>query len=180
MRSTCAYLLSSFLLLLWSSSSASQPHLEKAVTYLGHVEHGNNRSVLIDRWNRAVGAPVGSPWCASYVAHCLTSGGARDPRARTAWSRGYITSTSIPASRILTGAYRVRKGDILIWRRSATQGHIGFALEDWNGAKGKTIEGNTSSGQVGSQWNGNGVYTRFRVVSPYNHFRITHVTPVRY
>ncbi len=180
MRFTCAFLLCSFWLLLSSSSLAGPAHLDSATTYLGHVEHGNNRSGLIDRWNRAVGAPLGSPWCASYVAHCLAAGRARDPRVRSAWSRAYITARSIPAARVLSGAYKVRKGDIVIWRRSATQGHIGFAKEDWDGAKGQTIEGNTSSGKVGSQWNGNGVYARVRTVSLYNHFRITHFTRVEY
>lgn len=180
MRSTCAFLLFSFWLLHWSSNANAQQHLLIASSHIGHLEHGNNRSALIDRWNHAVGAPLGSPWCASFVSFCLAQGFVKGPATRSAWSRAFVLRSSIPASWVLSGQYQVRKGDIIIWRRSATQGHIGFAKEDWRGSKGATIEGNTSSGLKGSQWNGNGVFARQRSISPFNHFRITHITPVTY
>ena len=180
MRSTCAFLLCSFLLLHSSSEALAQQHLLVANSFIGHTEHGNNRSAHIDRWNHAVSAPLGSPWCASFVSFCLAQGRVKAPKTRSAWSRAFVLRGSIPASRVLTGEYKVRQGDIIIWRRSATQGHIGFAKEDWRAAKGATIEGNTSSGLKGSQWNGNGVFVRTRSISPFNHFRITHITPVSY
>lgn len=180
MRSTCSYLLCSFLLLVSSSDATPQPHLDTARSYIGTREHGNNRGALVDRWNRFVRAPYGSPWCAAFVSYCLSAGNARSPRVRSAWSRAFTAHPAVSATAVLTGAYKVRAGDIIVWRRSATAGHIGFALENWKKHTGKTIEGNTSSGQGGSQWDGGGVYIRTRSVSPYNHFRITHFVPVGY
>lgn len=183
MRYTCSSLLCSFLLLLWSSDLTAQlPHLDTAKSYLGVKERGNNRGDLIDRWNRAVRAPLGSPWCASYVSWCCTSGRVERPGVRSAWSRAFIVSYSIPANKVLTGEYTPQAGDIVIWRRSATAGHIGFVSQTWTrkAAKGWTIEGNTSSSSKGSQWNGGEVAQKWRSVNPFNHFRITHFTPVFY
>lgn len=179
MRSTCAFLLCLCWLLL--SSSSAQPHVDTALRYIGTIEHGVNRGRLVDSWNRAVRAPMGSPYCASFVSYCLTASRARTPTVRTAWSRGFITAQSIPASKVLTGEYQIQKGDILIWRRTATQGHIGFAIVRWIRVRGRSAEANTSPENVsGSQWNGGGVYARYRAVSLYNHFRITHITKVAY
>lgn len=180
MRYICAYLLCSFWLLVSSSDVLGQPHLDTARKYVGTVERGNNRGDLVDAWNRAVRAPLGSPYCASFVSHCLSRGGARSPRVRSAWSRAFVTPAAIPAAHVLTGKYAVKPGDIIVWRRSATAGHIGFASKNWVRGKGETIEANTSSGIAGSQWDGGGVYTRHRTVNLYNHFRITHFVPVGY
>jgi hypothetical protein len=44
--------------------------VELASKYVGVTEEplGSNRSKLIDQWNTAVGVPVGSFWCASFVS----------------------------------------------------------------------------------------------------------------
>lgn len=64
-------------------------------------------------------------------------------------------------------------GTIIVWRRGTTPfGHAGL-VEIWKGRSGTTIEGNTSSGERGSQNDGDGVYRRRRTINPTNYFRIT-------
>ncbi len=42
---------------------------------------------------------------------------------------------------------------------------------DYCAFDGTDIEGNTSSGRSGNQWNGGGVWHRNRTINPYNHFQ---------
>lgn len=167
------------LLLLLAPSKAHTPHVDSALTFVGLREtHGNNRSPIIDRWNRAVGAPLGSPYCASAVSAWLQLAHISRPRLRSASSRAFtrITDSEVfTALQILRGEAKVLKGDIVVWVR-AGGGHIGIAYADWKGATGKVIEANTSppSGD-GSQWNGDGIWVKSRRISPYTAFRITHI-----
>lgn len=168
------------LLLLAVSSLNTQPHVDTAKRYVGITEtHGNNRSPVIDRWNRAVGVPLGSPYCASAVSAWLTSAHAQLPRMRSARARGFISVRAIEANRVLRGECTVEAGDIIIWQR-AGGGHIGIAAERWSGSHGKVIEANTSSGKRGSQWNGDGIWIRERRITPLTAFRITHIVKVSY
>ena len=173
----------SLLFSIWvlaSYDAHTQPHLDTARSYIGTREHGNNRGTLVDLWNRFVRAPYGSPWCASFVSWCLDVAHARSPRTRTAWSRGFVDESAIPAAMVLSGAVNIEPGDILIWRRSPSLGHIGFSSSHWKRAKGRSVEGNTSNGLSGSQWDGGGVYERSRLINLYDHFRITHIRKVKY
>jgi hypothetical protein len=73
---------------------------------------------------------------------------------------------------VLRGGYHPKAGDIIIWARgSSIQGHAGFVLQDWKGISGWTLEANTSAGK-GSQYDGNGVFKRWRKIEPYAYFRI--------
>lgn len=178
MRSSSLSLLC-WLLLLLAPCSAGNLHVDTALKYVGHREtHGNNRSPVIDRWNRAVGAPLGSPYCASGVSDWLRAGRVRHPRLRSASSRAFARVTDcqvFTASQVLRGEVQVLKGDIIVWIR-AGGGHIGVAAEDWTGAKGRVVEANTAPpyGQ-GSQWNGDGIWIKARRITPYTAFRITHI-----
>jgi hypothetical protein len=42
-----------------------------------------------------------------------------------------------------------------------------------------TVEGNTSSGKSGSQWNGDGIWFRKRAIDPFGSFRMHSVVPVK-
>jgi hypothetical protein len=178
MRSSSLSLLF-WLLLLLAPCEAGTPHVDTALTYVGTREtHGNNRSPVIDRWNRAVGAPLGSPYCASGVSDWIRAGRLRHPRLRSASSRAFTRATDcevFTAAQVLRGEVKVRKGDIIVWIR-AGGGHIGLAAEDWPHTQGKVIEANTAppNGQ-GSQWNGDGIWVKVRRITPYTAFRITHI-----
>lgn len=154
-----------------------------ATTYVGQTEtHGANRSPIIDSMNRAVGAPLGSPYCASAVSWYLDKVGASVPQYRTAWSRAFVRSRgAVEAGQILRGEYSPRRGDVVVWKRSGAGGHIGIVTEDWHGATGRVSEANTSAPNAsGSQWNGDGFWIRKRSINRLSAFRITHVIPVQF
>lgn len=153
----------------------SLPHLKIALSYVGLREIGPNRHPAIDRWNQRVGVPVGSSYCASFVSFCLDSAGALYPPIRTAWSRSF-TRYGVP---IGLSDLKVKRGSILVWIRQSG-GHIGFVHSVIGVGKWKTVEANTSQGYRGSQYNGDGIWIRYRKYEPFNTFRITHYVPVRY
>lgn len=138
--------------------------------------HGPNRSPVIDRWNRAVSIPLGSPYCASACSAWLTESGCEHTRIRSGWSRAFVQDPrAVSASKVLRGEVNVEKGDIIVWKRKGG-GHIGIAAEDWEGSEGATIEANTSPPKgKGSQWDGDGVWRRWRKITPFGSYRITHV-----
>ncbi len=162
------------------SIPAEPTHIRVAASYVGSIEKPNNRGPLMDRWNRAVHAPLGSPYCASFVSWCLSQSCAVAPTVRSASSRAFVTKQSIP---ILSATPKqLQSFPIIVWIRRGG-GHVGFIRSEKKGIL-TTIEANTSSGSGGSQWNGGGVWQRRRnlkqIASPYNVFRATHITLVTY
>lgn len=80
---------------------------------------------------------------------------------------------TIKASEVIEKNMKLPAGTIIVWRRGTTPfGHAGI-VEKWQGRTGSTIEGNTSSGQRGSQHDGDGVWRRQRTINTTNYFRIT-------
>lgn len=102
-------------------------------------------------------------WCGSFVG---------DVYRRAGWdSRGLVWMPYVPyieawAKKI--GAWktsRAQSGDIVVYGFGRTSGqHTGIAYPDEStgGDSYRAIEGNTSSGDGGSQTNGDGVYVRYR------------------
>ena len=171
-------------------------HLSVAEGFVGIVEEprNSNRGPLINRFLASVGLePVklrtgewkSYPYCAAFVSFCLNEApdSVAFPLVRSAKSRDFVTAQSIEANKVLRGTVRIDPGTLVVWKRNRNpqdaSGHVGFVV-DWEGQAGTTIEGNTSSGQQGSQRDGDGVYMRKRMLSPASAFRITHFTPVRY
>lgn len=152
------------------AGSDSLRHLRIASSYVGLRELSPNRHPVIDRWNTQVGAPLGSPYCASFVSFVLDSSTAKYPPIRTARSRAFVRY-GIPIDRA-----DIRVGGIFVWIRKGG-GHIGF-VRGYYKSGWRTIEANTSSGRYGSQYNGDGVWERIRYYEPFNTFRITHYVPV--
>jgi hypothetical protein len=152
-------------------------HVDSIERYIGLREtHGKNRNPIIDAWNRAVRVPVGSAYCASCVSAMLEAANIIEVAIRSARARAFIDERAIPVADVLSGKYTIKRGDLLIWRR-AGGGHIGIAYADWVGIEGWVVEANTSSGKSGSQWNGDGIWIRWRKIVPFGVFRITHVVP---
>jgi len=159
---------------------ADLPHVFIAKQYINHVEQRGNRGYIIDGWNREAKNALGSPYCAAFVAHCLNSAGAIRPTYRGGYSRYYIDKTSVALPASIQGNLA---GWLLVFKRKGG-GHIGIITYS-NGNYSRTIEANTSGeGYAGSQYDGGGVFERTRnlrtLASPYNVFRATHITPVRY
>lgn len=155
-------------------------HLRIAESYLHVREIGNNSSPEIDQWLKYVGLNPGNPYCAAFVSFCIAEAGAREPPVKSGLARHFIRSNSIPASKVLIGIEQIPPGSIVVWRRGNTIfGHVGI-VKQWDKAKGITIEANTSSGERGSQSDGDGVYIRSRTIIPGAVFRITDFTIVKY
>ena len=156
-------------------------HLDTAISYFGYhdLPGKNNQGEHIDRWLASVGLPTGNPYCAAFVSYCLDAGNVNRPRVRSGLSSHFIKDNSISAKHVVQGRKQIPPGYIAVWRRGNTQfGHVGFVLLSWRGATGITIEGNTTTGTGGNEFNGSGVWIRERTIYPLNHFRITHFTPV--
>ncbi len=146
---------------------------------------------------------TGAPYCAAFASFCLSeAGNVTSPRTRSAAARHFVDdkqefradmcaaslslghddcTEEVPARVVIRGVAPVLPGTMVIWKRKRnpdnTLGHIGFVRE-WEGVKGKTVEGNTSSGVAGNQADGGGVYLRERMLSAGSWFRITHFRPV--
>ncbi len=163
--------------------SQSFSHYDKHITifeqWLGQTEtRGANRSGLIDSMNRYVAYPLGSPYCAAAVCLALKLSG--KPIFKSGLAQNLRNSDSFSAWDVFTGKRQVLKGDLLIWQKGTTVfGHAATASKNWNGASGETYEGNTSSGEKGSQSNGDGFWHKFRHISPTSYFRIKWITPIR-
>ena len=160
-------------------------HVDTALAYVGTVERGGaNRGPHVERFLRSVGLSPGQPWCAAFVSHSLDAAGICGPLdgrgrvVRSGLAARFITSRGIRASAVLRGTRSVPDGSVVIWRRgSGPFGHAGFVVR-WRGARGETVEGNTSSGASSSQADGEGVWRRQRTIQPGSYFRIVSFTPV--
>jgi hypothetical protein len=145
--------------------------LHQARRYIGTKEKPpySNRGVFIDIWNEQAAGMVGVYWCASFVHAMYRKAGFDLPGGASVgnilgWARkmGYTVK-------------RPRRGDLVCFEFGSDRAfddHIGFvervlALR-WGGGTFtgwiQTVEGNTSSGNYGSQDDGGGVFRRRRWV----------------
>lgn len=151
-------------------------HVEVMLSWVGVTETAPNRNWLLDIANPFCHVPKGSANCASVLSYALHLSGAKYPPIRSARARAFITKESIalPAKKLPDRLC----GWLLIFERRGG-GHIGTFADNR-----RTVEANTSSGERGSQHDGDGIWVRWRDIkklsSPYNVFRATHITPVRY
>lgn len=168
-----------FILLLTLSQPlfASRSHkvYEIALGFVGTKEIGNNGGYWVERFQKVTKSPKSAQWCASFVNFCLDSAGIKKlPFTGSGLARHFATrNKTIKATEVIAKNLELPAGTIIVWRRGSTPfGHAGV-VERWRGKKGDTIEGNTSSGTTGSQYNGDGVWKRKRTINPTSYFRIT-------
>jgi hypothetical protein len=143
--------------------------------FIGLKETGNNGGYWVERFQRCTRSPKGSQWCASFVNFCLDSAGVKSlPFTGSGLARAFaLKNKTLKASDVIARNLILPPGTIIVWRRGSTPfGHAGV-VDMWQGRKGTTVEGNTSSGLRGSQYNGDGVWGRKREINPTNYFRIT-------
>lgn len=150
--------------------------------YHGMRETGYNRGPFIDSANRRY-AYLGAPYCASSVSLLLARSNATEPKTRSARAKAFIEPGSISARRVWEGKADIPHNSLVIFTRKGG-GHIEFFIER-KGDVMRCFGFNTSPDRsAGSQWNGtwSGYKNRSikRDLSPYNVFRVTHFTKVRY
>ena len=128
-----------------------------AKSQIGYKEGRNNSN----KYGAAYGMNNCS-WCMIFVWWCFRQAGAAELIKKTAsctacWNAMKSQAVSVSA---------LKPGDIVFfdWDRSGDCDHVGI-VEAVGSSRITTIEGNTSSGNSGSQSNGDGVYRRYRTRS---------------
>lgn len=179
--SVCCLLLLSFVV----STGTASPVTEKAKTFIGVTETGQNSGTEVEMFLFSVGLEKGAPWCAAFVSYCLKESGTFSPLlSRTA--TGFKNKETISALSVYEKRKQIPPGSVFIMQKgNSWQGHAGFidSIFYQDGTlKFSTIEGNTSPqpGTLRQERDGDGVYARIRQIQPYNYFRIVGFTPVRY
>lgn len=165
-----------------SIAKAEPAHIRAARSFVGVTEYfGNNDGIMVEWFLGSVNRKAGAAWCAAFVSKVLDLSEATEPRVRSGMARSFKLKSSIRASDVLEGRSQVPDGAIAVWEKgSSIYGHTGFVARQLGKNAFETIEGNTSSGDKGSQADGDGVYRRVRTIQPFNHFRITSFTEVKY
>lgn len=128
-----------------------------AKSQIGYKEGRNN----YNKYGAAYGMNNCS-WCMIFVWWCFRQAGASELIKKTAsctacWNAMKSQAVSVSA---------LKPGDIVFfdWDHSGDCDHVGI-VEAVGSSRITTIEGNTSSGNSGSQSNGDGVYRRYRTRS---------------
>lgn len=129
---------------------------------------GNNRGHWIRTFAKAtdLGQSENFPWCAAFVMYCLAQAGFDVKQIKNRASVGFIEKWAEVNGLIVK---RPLRGDLVTFRFDDDNwpDHIGFVRKVLGLGPIltiSTVEGNTSSGESGSQDDGGGVYIRRRVV----------------
>ena len=103
-------------------------------------------------------------WCMLFVSMCLDECGQIDAIGGFSFNTDYtVNQVRKHPEAYFVSVYDARPGDVVIynWDGGGTD-HVGFVEKNLGGGTLQTIEGNTSSGDYGSQSAGNGVWRRVR------------------
>ena len=127
---------------------------------------GHNDGEVVECLLKSAGVGKGNPWCAAAQSFCADVAKVWRPKSGSAAVLSWRLQGS-PLS--LTD---VKRGDMLIRDHGLGKRHIGCALKVYNvlGIRWvKSIEGNTSAGDEGSQRDGQGMYRRTRLLRFWTH-----------
>lgn len=156
----------------WTNILAGGSNGEKALLLMANLadrqrvrEIGTNRGFWVERFLAAAGLGPGYPWCAAALTWtCDQLEIDRPPKGAAAvrnWvTWGIATGRHLPIS-------QVQRGDLVYWLNRDGTGHIGI-VSHVAGSIVFTIEGNTSSGERGSQRDGDGLYRRDRHIKAWH------------
>lgn len=151
-----------------ATGKGTEAALRFAVAQIGTTESpaGSNDGPKIRQWWRLSGYASPVPWCGCFVNACIIAGGCDNGRG---WAIGFTPAIVAHARRgaggwSWHGPSEGRRGDLALFD---TPGgdiavHVGIVEKRLSGSSYQTIEGNTSSGNSGSQSNGGGVFRRQR------------------
>jgi len=115
-------------------------------------------------------AQNGAQWCAFFVSWCIVQSGLKLPRIGIGYCPDWVNWFK-KIKRFYPNTSKPQVGDIVFfafrsdWYQKGIAQHIGIVESINKDGSINTIEGNTSSGLVGSQDNGDGVYRRKRNIN---------------
>jgi cell wall-associated NlpC family hydrolase len=144
-----------------------------ALAQVGTIEHpaGSNRGPGITTWQRRWLGSDGFPWCGAFAGYALEQAGVTGLSPR----RIVFTPAILADARAGANGFekavpltQARRGDLVLFNFPGGDAvdHVGIVTAPYDPARGlPTVEGNTSSGNAGSQSNGGGVFTRLRPAS---------------
>jgi peptidoglycan hydrolase-like protein with peptidoglycan-binding domain len=147
---------------LAKKQAAEVPILERALavaaTQIGtHEPAGKQNKIIYNDWY--YDGDVRQPWCAVFVSWSINQAGGH-------FHYAYCPSIEADAIHHKNGLSIVtqpKKGDLVLFSFGENEAvHIGFVEKVLANGQLQTVEGNTSSGDGGSQANGGGVYRRIR------------------
>jgi hypothetical protein len=149
-----------------------------------HEEGGNNRGDQVSFFQSLLGGSPGESWCAFFVSACLVKGYARLnslPEDRESLRKYVHTVNTVllplsgsceelhraAVSRLLFRGkdYKPNPGDLVLYdfSGSGVPHHVGIIITQSDiDQLLHTVEGNTQSGNAGSQGDGDGVFVRIR------------------
>lgn len=137
--------------------------LLNASKYIGTKEVGSNGGTVIDKIQKVFGMQ-GQQYCVMFALYVLLETEPKLNILKTASSQS-LFEWALKNGYTYTDPTKVKAGDIVIWRKfNLWQGHAGLIASqyDLESQTFKTIEGNTSNGDYGSQRDGDGIYKRIR------------------
>lgn len=172
------------------SIELQQSVISNSTQYLKVREITPNRSPDIDRFHRYLGIPYGNSWCMllvqteykeGFALKGLTNPLPKDARVSRVWKaalKNPYRYKCIRAKRLALGIEKGEPADVVIMSHGKTSedanwsGHTGILLTQLEKALLLVREGNTSSGDRGSQANGDGCYDRIRKLNIGKKFQI--------
>lgn len=137
---------------------------------------GDNRGTAVETYQRAVGIPPGSPWCAAFVRYRFEAAAERLDRdlpagfPDTGWVPSYVgwaqsNGLWIPRSSAQAEPAQTRPGDLVAYWYDASQrcAHIGIVVEVGTADGFVSVEGNTGPDRGAAvERDGDGVYRKRR------------------
>jgi hypothetical protein len=173
------------------SSTLQERVISNSAKYL-HVRELNNdnRGPEIDSWNRYLGLPMGSPYCAAFGIWVYHESGHDLPkigRCAFLWQKlkaNGLRYKTFTAEDVSMGIEQVQAADIIIWRSGSNvtenwNGHFGIARGTYGRRIMPTREANTGPSNAGNQREGSGVFDRERGLGFGSTFRVVGFVRVR-
>lgn len=120
---------------------------------------GNNRGVWVNVFLQSAGVDPGNPWCAAAVTFASKVAKAKCPKDSPAAVRGWLNWAKTMGFLVEAP----QRGSICMHQTTETTGHIALVVKVI-GVWVYSIEGNTGSGDKGSQRDGDGMYRRVRLM----------------
>jgi len=140
--------------------------VEIAQTQIGYKE-GKNNDTIFGKWYGA----NNQPWCATFVSWCFNEAGLI-PQIAAQSKKGFASCDIglkwFAKKNKVIPMGQAQAGDLVFFQfdKDAEADHVGIVKSNNKALKFlQVLEGNTSSGSVGSQSNGDGVFLRKRSYS---------------